>query len=482
MLLKHTILYLPAQILVPASQFVAVLVWAYLLSPSDVGVVTMAIAIQELSFAIFFMWWSHYALRYIGSLTKDGRKQEFLCAEQAAIISSSVIQLLILAPVLWFYFRSTITPGMLVTLVLFMLSRAVAGYIAERCRAEANILVYSIMQLGSALGGFLIGLILMEWFGRTSEVVLGGFVLAQTICMIFGAAVTDIRLKKIIFPEEILRNAIGFGGPIMLASLLSILSLNAPRFIVEATHGMSGVGLFAIGYGLGLRASSFAVMLVTAGAFPLVVKKLEQEGLSSAYSQLRMNVVLVSLAVLPVSLGLLSLNSAIVHVFVANSFQEVTLIVLPLSAVAGLLRYMRSHTTDQVFLLQSRPFIISILSLIDFIVTAFSSYIGSVYYGFFGVAVGPVASGAVIYLLSVVLAFRWFDFAFPFASVSLVALAAGFMAVLVWFLFSPSGYLDLLIAVLFGAVFYFFLVSLLFPEMRRVLIKKLLKRASRFGA
>jgi len=37
MLIRHTLLYLPAQFIGPAIQFISIIIWAYVLTPADVA-------------------------------------------------------------------------------------------------------------------------------------------------------------------------------------------------------------------------------------------------------------------------------------------------------------------------------------------------------------------------------------------------------------------------------------------------------------
>lgn len=472
MLLRHTLLYLPAQVLAPVVQFVSILVWAYLLVPADIGVVTLAIAIQELCFAGFFMWWSHYALRYIKSFQNDDSRRSFLVAEFYALALSALSQLVFLVPFLWIYFSEYVTPPRLAILVGFMLSRSLANYIAERARSEAKIVIYSVVQLGMSVGGFVVGLFFLYFFSKTADSVLGGFVVAQVVSILVGIRLSDIGVNARRLDFNIVKRAVSFGVPVMAASMLSLVSLNAPRFIVDQTMGITAVGMFAIGYGLGLRASSFAVMLVTAGAYPLVVKKMETEGLQAAYFQLRKNMILVGVVVLPVALGLLALNVSVVNVLVAAPFRDVTASVLPLSTLAGLFRYLRSHTIDQVFLIQSRPGVITWFGVIDLVLTLISSYFGAVYYGIAGVAAGPVVSGLIIFIVSIWLATQKFNFVFPYASMSRTMLAATFMAVAVWTLPVAKSYASLAFSTLSGVILYAIFVLLILPELRRIFLDK----------
>lgn len=479
MLLRHTLLYLPAQILAPAIQFVSILVWAYWLSPVDIGIVTLAVAIQELCFAGFFMWWSHYALRYIKSYKGDDARLGFLGAELFALAISTVAQIFCLLPFLWLYFSDYVTPSRLAILIVFMLSRSLSNYIAERVRSEAQIVVYSIIQLGMSVGGFVVGLAFMYFFSKSAEAVLGGFCVAQVLSAAAGLGLTDIGRGRIGEERGIMRKAAAFGFPVMAASILSLVSLNAPRFIVDNMLGISAVGMFAIGYGLGLRASSFAVMLVTAGAYPLVVKKMETEGLQAAYAQLRTNMMLVGLVVLPVALGLLALNASVTEVLVAAPFRDVTALVLPLSTLAGLFRYLRSHTTDQVFLIQARPAIITWFGIVDLILTLTFSYFGAKYFGLAGVAVGPVVAGLVIFLASIWFATRRFGFVFPYARMARALIAAVLMAVGVRALPVADSYLSLALLVAVGGILYVVLVPLFLPVERRLIVEKFLSRRKR---
>lgn len=53
MLLRQTFRYLPAQVMSPLIQMATILVWAHLLPAGEVGVLTLVVAIQEISFGFF---------------------------------------------------------------------------------------------------------------------------------------------------------------------------------------------------------------------------------------------------------------------------------------------------------------------------------------------------------------------------------------------------------------------------------------------
>ena len=66
MLLKHTLLYLPAQFVGPLFQLLAMIVWTHVVDEHTLGVITLITATHELLQIGFLAWWSQYALRFLG--------------------------------------------------------------------------------------------------------------------------------------------------------------------------------------------------------------------------------------------------------------------------------------------------------------------------------------------------------------------------------------------------------------------------------
>lgn len=477
MFVRQTLLYLPAQVLAPAIAFATIVIWAHLLPPEAVGVATLVVAFQDISFSLFYMWWSHFVLRHLSRFRAGAEQAAFLRTEPVAIACSALLQLLVTLPLLWLYFRDGLDAALLAIIPAYLLTRSLNLYFAERARADVRIGLYTIMQVGTPGLGLGAGLLLVQLFGPLPGAVLGGFAIAQGLSLIIALADSDIARARVRPSPILLRQALAFGVPVMAASLLSVIALNAPRFIVDQTLGLAAAGLFAVGYGMGLRASSFAVMLVTAGAYPLVVRTLEAEGLPAAYRQLRVNILMVVCVVLPAALGLIAVNASLVRVLIPADFQSTALLVLPLSALGGMLRYLRSHTTDQVFLLRSRPLYSTVIAAIDLILAIGLSLAGVLAYGLAGAVLGPLAAAFVTLLASVIIAHARFDFRFPFADFTRIAIGALVMAGLVSLL-PKTGELTILAAeIAIGVLLYAGMLGLLFPRISGSRLKAVWARA-----
>jgi O-antigen/teichoic acid export membrane protein len=482
MLLRQTLLYLPAQVITPLVQLASVLIWAYLLTPQDLGAVTLIIALQEICYAAIFGYWGFYTLRYIASFNEPTARLVFLRTESAAILMSVMLQAAVAAPLLILVLGKHLDSPLVAMAVAFMLTRSLNTYSADRARAETQIMLYSMMQIIGPVFGFFIGLFFIWQVGPSVNNVLTGFVIAQAIGFIVAVLLSDFGRRIGRISSDIIKTAFSFGGTQTLSQMLAITAINAPRFIVQHTLGLAAVGVFSVGYGLGLRASSFAVTLVTAGAYPLVVRKMEREGRDAAFAQLSQNMILVALVVAPVALGLLAITPSLVHLLIATEYREATLLVLPLATIGGLFRHLRAHTSDQVFLLNLRPGFGTIIAVCDLAVAVASAIIGISVMGVVGAALGPMMSGLVTFTVSFALSRMKFGFHAPFAAFGKIGLSAVVMAAAIYWLPVAHSLFVLGAYVAVGGTVYVAMLHFMMPGQAQVVLNKILKRRRNEGA
>ena len=100
MLLRHTLLYLPAQIVGPLFQLIAMIVWTHVVDEHTLGVITLVTATHELLQIAFLAWWSQYALRFFGRYQDEGEALRFYRTENAVMLASIILQSIIVIAVL----------------------------------------------------------------------------------------------------------------------------------------------------------------------------------------------------------------------------------------------------------------------------------------------------------------------------------------------------------------------------------------------
>jgi O-antigen/teichoic acid export membrane protein len=476
MLARQTLRYLPAQVLSPLVQAATVIVWAHLLPAEEVGIATLIMAIQEISYTFFYTWWTTYVLRHLLRFRKDAATAVFLQSEFVAVLAGMSLQAVAVVIAAFAFGRPGISLQSYSIIAIYCLSRSLNLYMSERARADGNISLYTTMQVAVPTLGLLAGCALVVLVSRTATSVLAAFSLAQVLSSVAAVVRTDVGRVALPIRPTLLRTALVFGTPLMLSSLFSIVALNTPRFIVGHTMGLAAVGIFATSYAIGLRVSSFASMLVTAGAYPLVVRRLESEGIAAAYDQLRNNTVLLFAVTTPAALGLFAINSSVIQVLLPQSYWALAATVLPAAAISGMLRDFRSHTTNQVFLLHKRSIVTSVISALDLIFCLAFGFLGARLWGVTGVIMGPLSAAIAGLAASFILSNRLFGFALPTGQILKVVFAAFAMSGIVLLLPKHEGVLWLSISISVGAMIYCVLIGALMPSLCKLVVGKLLKR------
>jgi len=348
MLLKHTLLYLPAQFVGPLFQLLAMIVWTHVVDEHTLGIITLITATHELLQIGFLAWWSQYALRFLGRYQDANDAPRFYRTENAVLLASIALQSAAVVGILLLVIAPGARTDLLLAAVAYVMTRSLNLYIGERARAQQQIRVYTIQQVFGPSVGFVAGLVLIRLFGQSAEWPLAGYAAAQLIAALI--VIPALRCGYRLWPidREIVSHALRYGIPLIVGGALGWVGLNASRFIVNQMSGVAAAGLFAVGYGLGQRAAAVAAMLVTAAAFPLAVRSMEQEGSQAGMRQLAANSALLVAILAPSLAGIFMLRTEIVHLLIAVPFQAVTLAVLPLSTLAGAIRNLRAHFGDQV--------------------------------------------------------------------------------------------------------------------------------------
>jgi O-antigen/teichoic acid export membrane protein len=462
MLLRQTLLYLPAQIVGPMFQLVAMIVWTHVVDEHTLGVITLVTATHELLQIGFLAWWSQYALRFFGRYQDLHHAERFYRTENTILLVSVLLQSAVMVGVLLLLIAPDAHVALFAATVAYVVTRSLNLYIGERARVRQQIGVYTIQQIAGPAVGFLIGLVLIRQLGQAAEWPLAGYAIAQLVAT--AVVLPTIGYGRRLWPvdREIITHALRYGIPLIIGGALGWVGLNASRFIVAHLQGVAAAGLFAVGYGLGQRAAAVAAMLVTAAAFPLAVRSMEQGGSKAAMRQLADNSALLIAILAPSVIGIYMLRAEIVGLLIATPFQQVTLAVLPLSVLAGSIRNLRAHFGDQVFLLHSRTKLMIIVAAIDATVTVVFSLVCIRYWGLVGAAGATVLAATAAAAVSFSIGFAKFGLTLPLAHLLRIAAAATAMGMLLGGMPEGHSALALALHVATGAATYLAALALLY--------------------
>lgn len=468
MLFRQTLLYLPAQLLGPLLQFAAAIVWTHFLAPTEMGVLALIVAAQELIVVGTLSWFTFYTIRhYDPSAPRDG-KQAFLATETAVVGAASLIAAVSVLLLPW-VIETQWTTGLIAASLLYTLTRNIATHWTDRSRAEGDTVTYSIQQILWPLLGLTLGTVFVNIYGGSAAAVLAGYGIAQVITLIACARRMDFVTSIANASRSIVSAAYRYGFPLLVGCFLFWIANNGLRYVLEHAEGAAAVGLVTVGCGLGLRAANMAAMLVTAAAFPLAVAHSREHGLDAGQSQLIRNGVLLLAVLAPVGVGLWLVATPLIELLVAEPFREMTAAVLPLATLAGIARNLRIHFATQVFVLREDMRFVLINDTIDAVAAILGAIIGLAMGGLVGAVAGSAVGAIVSLIIDFAIGAVRHRFHFPFADLGRIGLATTVMALAV--LAFPEGHGAAFVGLeaFVGAAVYGLMLALLYPELRQAL-------------
>ena len=462
MLLRSTLLYLPAQIVGPLFQLVSVVVWTHIVGESTLGVITLVTATQELLQAVFLLWWYQYTLRFFGTVQDGEHADRFYRTENAVLVLSVAVQGIIALIVLHTKIAPGAGLGLSLAVLAYVAGRSFNIYIGERARVRGEIVVYSIQQMTGPALGFLLGLLLLRLFGDAAEWPIAGYAVAQLAAVL--AALPLIRFGWALWPVDraILNQALRYGLPLVVGGGLSWVSISASRFIVSDMLGVAAAGLFAVGYGLGYRSAAVPAMMVTASAFPLAVRTMAERGAQHAMHQLALNGALLAAALFPSVAGVFMLRDEIVHLLIAVPFQPATLSIFPAAALAGAIRNFRAHFADQTFLLHRRTRVLVGINAVEAALTVSTTILFISWWGLNGAVVASVASTAAASALSFLISILFLGLRPPLQHLAKIAISTAIMMAVLYELPKSATALSLGSHIIFGGSVYALALALLY--------------------
>jgi O-antigen/teichoic acid export membrane protein len=467
MLIKQTLLYLPAQFFGPLFQFLSVIVWTHWLAPEEMGIFALATVSAEITYLLSLSWFSAYGLRYFPETGQDEARASYLRAEITILLVAGLVHGIAAA---WLaqIFESAHAPLTLsLAIGAYFLTRSLDVHLSERARADQHIAAYTILQTAGPVAGLVVGVVLLETMHDGVVSVLLGYAIPQ-----FIAAVVAMRLIGVSFsprwPDRgLLEPALRYGLPLLGTAALAWCADHAIRYIVEYRLGSASLGLLSVGWGLGLRTSAFAAMLVAAAAFPLASKMLIAGKREEALQQLRTNAALLLALQVPALVGLWCISDQLIGLVIAEEYRAMTAQILPIALIVGGARQARMHITDQMFILDHSFRYAAAVNLFDIALSVVAIFVGLSWHGVVGAAEGAVVGAVAATLLSLVIAVVRSGFRYPFSDVGRIAAAAAVMALVLKSIGFPPGYFGLVLAILVGASVYVVTMTLLFPSERR---------------
>lgn len=477
MLIARTFLYLPAQVIGPLAQFLAAVVWTHYLAPEALGTYAIVWAVQELVLLVVLSWWSAHLSRYYSSYDTPEARLRFDRQEIAVQLGAAVAQAGLATLALVAMLGALPGTHLVLATIAFALTRNLTSHFADRARAQFHVVAYTVLQSVGPVLGLGGGVLAVGVFGATPEVVLWSYAAAQTLGLAIALPMIPTTTLKPQADRQILVSAWRYGYPLMLGNALTWIATHAIRVVTQYDLGPEAVGLLSVGWWLGLRATTFAGLLVTSVAFNMAVEKARVMGHQAALPIMATNGAMLAAVLLPTVVGVWMLNAPLVTALVAEPYRQVTMDILPWAVLAGAIRIFRMHGSDQAFLIFERTKLDIGVSAFDAVSTVALCFIGLKLGGIHGAVIGCLVAAALTAMVSFAVARRLFGFYLRLRDLAKVAVATGLMALALWAMPMETSRIGLAIEVMTGAGVFLAALAAMFPRTMRDMAVKVAARA-----
>lgn len=481
---RHSLAYLPAQLLGPVLQLAAAIGLTHVQGAAEHGLTMLVFASQELVFLLCLSWWTMYVLRY-GHRTLAGTRPAAQRGAEVAIVGvSSLAQVLLTLGVVAATGPGR-SPAFWAAACAFTVTRSLLGLLSERARRDTAIGQYTLVQVAAPAGGVALSAAAAAAHGQVpAEDVLAAFALAQALVGAVVAWRQGLVVRPRAPPPALLRAAARFGLPVVLSNLLSWLGGNGIRWVVHHGAGAAALGLMSVGWGLATRLAGVVAMLVSAAAYPLAVRAMEAGDSAGARRHLAHNAVLLVVLLVPSTLIMAALVQPLSQWLVAPAYQATTVAILPWALLGAAVRNLRLHGWDPIYLLHEAPRAMVVLDAVEAALTVLAAALGLWLGGVSGAVIGTSLAAVVVALGDALYLRRRFGLDLPLGLVTRVlAAAAGVQALLTvvqqfgWR--AEASATGLALAALALLLAYLLLLAVLLPAQARWLWGQLRRRPAR---
>lgn len=454
MLIRQTILYLPAQFLSPVAQFLSMMIWTWWLSPTEMSTFVLVTSTQELAYMVSRSWFSFYTLRFLPPVDDTNSRRRYLETETTLIVLLTLPELIAAFFSMHFFDGRGDQLTVFLIIAAYYVTRGLNNHFGERARAQDRIFAYTLLLTSGPVGGLLAGVAATEIFGASAGELLVAYAAMQALGTAVALPMIGASLRVARLDLAILKDAILNGGPMLAFNGLGWFGENGIRYVVDYIGGSAAFGLMAVGWGLGRRSASVASMLVAVAAFPIAARLINAGEREAALDQLKINAALLTAVLLPSVVGLWLVTDVLVDLAVAETYRDVTRSILGLAAFGGMVRAYHAHVTGQMLILDRRYGLLAAIGLFEIAATTGFAAVGFYTHYLVGVVAGALLASGLTLALSATAAIRLCDFRFPVADTIRIAAASLVMGLVVHAVDWPHTALGLVGAVLIGGLFY----------------------------
>ncbi len=386
---------------------------------------------------------------------KEKIKEDFYSISGIVLISSFIISALLfllsknVGAVL---FNGDVNLAMLVSVIVFM--ACINALLLNFFRTFQQMRRYSlILIVQTYLGVFLISYFAINGLGIFYAAV--GILIANIISFFIMIIFILSNIGFIIPKFKNMREYLSFGLPTIPANLSSWIVDSSDRYVIGILLGSAFVGYYSPGYTLGnilvMVFAPFSILLPS-----VLPRYYEEKNNEKVRMYLKYSIKYFLLISIPAAFGLSILSKPILLILTTPEIALNGYLVTPFVAVSALL-FGFYAIAGNILILEKRTKIMGSIWLIAAVLNLSLNIVFVPYFGILGAAAITLIAYLAAFILTILYSSKFFKFDFDTIFIVKSLIASILMSGIIIYL-NPYGILNVVIAVIIGAVVYFVLL------------------------
>lgn len=451
MLLRHTAIYSLSRGLAGMMNIAAIMLFTRLLSPAEYGAYALTMTMIGLMNSLVF-----HSIRM--SLLRHYEREEDTVSFLSTIfvwfqlffgVVAAVVLALSLGSAWMAEYRSLWWTGLIYLWLLawFELNLTVYRVRLEPSKYGALFMAKHLLALG--LGSSLVLL------GQGVQGLLTGMVVGTAAAILVSSYTQWHKVRIRAVNPSLMKQLWRYGLPLTVTFTMGYLIHGSGRLLLGWFGAIEEAGLYAVAYDITQQSIILLMTVINLAAFPIVLKKLEQQDEAAARAQLQRNATLLLLIAVPATAGMIVLGPAIADVFLGREFRSSAQAIFPIVAVAAFLQGIKLFYFDLSFQLARKTNAQMIPVVLSVIVNVALNVWWIPLWGIIGSAYAALAAYMVGLGSSCYIGNKVFRLPLPMKDLVKIAAATCVMALMLLPVRASSGFFILLLQIGYGALVYF---------------------------
>ncbi|MEI2742334.1 MAG: lipopolysaccharide biosynthesis protein [Candidatus Competibacter sp.] len=342
--------YLPINLLQAVVTLGAVMVFSRLLTPAEYGHYALAVTLMLWLQTLMFYWLQTGIGRFHDTARDAGHLPRMLTTVYAAAVPI----ILLTAGFGWLIAEFSDYRGLILAGLAALLTRALFAIGLDLHRAAHRVRRFAWLEGLQYVFSLLLGIAFAVGFDWGAIAPLLGLALGNLIVLLADLPYLARQADGWVGSWEDARLLAGYGLPLTLSYLFSLVVAGSDRFFIAWLMDESAVGVYAVAYALSDRTLTILFNWVGMATVPLAFSALASGGEDAARRVMGDAVRNLILLALPAAVGLAAAAPQLAAVLVGPDFRATTKHIVPWIALAGVLNGAMVHYAAHAFLIVRR--------------------------------------------------------------------------------------------------------------------------------